>query len=51
MPRDTLLPTPDLNASARPRAMDAMITTRDMPEGTMKVRRKSVKIRPSKILG
>jgi hypothetical protein len=51
MPRDTLLPGPDLNASARPSAIDAMITTRAIPEGTTKVSRKSVKIRPSTILG
>ena len=51
MPRDTLLPGLELNASARPSAIEAMITTRAMPEGTIKVSRKSVMIRPSRILG
>ena len=51
MPRDTLLPRLELNASARPSAIEAMITTRAMPEGTMKVSRKSVTIRPEQNAG
>ena len=51
MPRDTLLPGGERNASARPSAIDAMITTRAMPDGTMKVSRKSVRMSPSRILG
>ena len=51
MPRDTLFPGGELNASARPSAIDAMMTTRAMPEGTMKVSRKSVTMRPSRMRG
>ena len=51
MPRETLLPRPALNASTSPSAIDAMMTTRAMPDGTMKVSRKSVTIRPSRMRG
>ena len=51
MPRATLLPRAAPNASTRPSAMAAMITTRAMPEGTTKVSRKSVTINPSRMRG
>src|SRR6266508_1398690 len=47
IPRAMLLPLPTPNASARPIAIDAMITTRAMPEGTTIVRRKFEMMRPS----
>ncbi len=51
MPRETLLPGFDLNASASPSAIEAMITTRAIPDGTMKVSRKSVRISPNRMRG
>jgi hypothetical protein len=51
MPREIFLPGGESNASASPSAMDAMITTRAIPEGTMNVSRKSVRISPSRMRG
>ena len=49
IPRPTLLPGPMPNASMKPNATAAIITMRATPEGTMKVSRKSVMMRPSRI--
>ena len=51
MPRAILLPRSAWYASTKASATEARITTRARPDGTMKVSRKSVMIRPSKMRG
>ena len=47
MPRAMWLVRPTPNASINPSATAAMMTTRAMPDGTRKVRRKSATINPN----